>query len=233
MRTTLLVLTWNEIDGMRAIMPRVRREWVDQILVVDNGSTDGTVEFALQQGYEICHQKKKGLRRAYEEAWPLVRGDVVIPFAPDGSSLPDRIPLLIEKMREGYDMVIVSRYRDDARSEDDNWLTAFGNWMFTALINVCFGARYTDSLVMYRALRKELAEQLQLFDEAAYQPMERILRTAPGFEVLLTVRAAKQQCKVTEIPGDEPKRIGGTQKMRPFRWGLFNLIQILREIGSH
>ena len=45
-------------------------------------------------------------------------------------------------MREGYDLVIGSRYRDGAKSDDDNWLTALGNWMFTRIVNVLFGTRH-------------------------------------------------------------------------------------------
>src|SRR5436190_10686709 len=60
--TTLLVPTLNEIDGMRSIMPQIRREWVDQILILDAGSTDGTVEYAREQGYELVIQKRPGIR---------------------------------------------------------------------------------------------------------------------------------------------------------------------------
>src|SRR5262245_17569345 len=99
MTVTLLVPTLNEIEGMRVIMPRVRREWCDQILFVDGRSTDGTVEYAREHGYEVVVQRQKGIRFAYIEAIPHVRGEVVITFSPDGNSIPDLIPALIEKMR--------------------------------------------------------------------------------------------------------------------------------------
>ncbi len=52
MTVTLLVPTLNEIDGMKTIMPKIKPEWVDQILVVDGQSTDGTAEYAREQGYD-------------------------------------------------------------------------------------------------------------------------------------------------------------------------------------
>lgn len=229
MKTTLMALTWNEIEGARVILPQIRREWVDQILVVDGGSTDGTIELARSLGCEVYVQKEPGIRKAYAEAWPLIRGEIVITFSPEGNSLVEKIPQLIAKMKEGYDMVICSRYREGARSEDDDLVTAFGNRMFTTLINLAFGAHYTDAMVMYRAYRKNLAYELELFDDSAYQPMENIFRTVAGVEPLLSIRAAKRRCRVTEIPGDEPKRIGGVRKLQVFRWGATYLGQIIKE----
>ena len=127
MKTTLLVMTLNEINGMKAIMPQVDRSWVDQIIVVDGGSKDGTIEWAQENGYEVYVQKQRGFRHAYTEVWPLILGDVVITFSPDGNSVPELIPNLIAKMKKGYDMVIASRYLGDAKSEDDDIVTGFGN----------------------------------------------------------------------------------------------------------
>ena len=77
MKTTLFVLTYNEIEGMRSIMPRVKKEWVDQIIIADGGSTDGTLEYAKEHGYTTFVQKKKGIRHAYIEGFPLINGDIV------------------------------------------------------------------------------------------------------------------------------------------------------------
>ena len=93
MITTLFVLTYNEIEGMKAIMPRIKKEWVDEIIVVDGGSTDGTLEYAKEQGYVTHVQKKKRLRNAYIEGFPLIKSDYVITFSPDGNSVPEAIPL--------------------------------------------------------------------------------------------------------------------------------------------
>lgn len=229
MKTTLLVMTLNEIDGMKAIMPQVDRSWVDQIIVVDGGSTDGTGEWAREQGYQVYVQKQRGFRHAYCEVMPLVEGDVIITFSPDGNSVPELIPDLVAKMREGYDMVIASRYLGPAKSEDDDVVTAFGNWMFTTMVNVLHGGHYTDAMVIYRAYKKRLVDDLELMDESAYSSPEKLFHTKISWEPLLSVRAAKRRLKVTEIPGDEPARIGGERKLQVLRWGAAFAFQFLRE----
>jgi len=229
MKTTLLVFTLNEIEGMKQIMPRIKREWVDEIIVVDGGSTDGTVEYAVKNGYTVYIQKKKGLRYAYIEVMRYVKGDIVITFSPDGNSIPELIPPLIEKMQEGYDMVIVSRYLDGAKSYDDDLITGFGNWMFTNLINIIHGAKYTDAMVIFRAWKKEVFYQLDLDKDESYTFEEKIFFTTVGIEPLLSIRAAKKKLKIAEIPGDEPPRIKGKRKLQILRWGAAYLWEVIRE----
>ena len=226
---TLLVPTLNEIDGMRAIMPQVDPAWCDQVLVVDGGSTDGTQDYARAQGYDVIVQRQRGIRYAYQEAFAHVRGDIVVTFSPDGNSVPGLIPALARAVADGADMVIASRYLPGATSEDDDFITALGNWTFTKLINLLHGGRYTDAFVMFRAYRTKLFWELGLDRDEAYAP-ERVFRTVIGVEPLLSIRAAKAGLRIAEIPGDEPPRIGGARKLRVFRWGGAYLLQTLREV---
>jgi len=229
MTTTLLIPTLNEIIGMKEIMPRIKREWVDQIIFLDGGSTDGTIEYAQKHGYFVYVQKKIGFRNAYTEVWPFVKGDVVITFSPDGNSIPEVIPVLIEKMKEGYDMVIASRYFGKAHSYDDDLITAFGNWMFTGVVNLLYGAHYTDAMVIYRAYKTKLVYDLELDKDEAFLFAERMFNTHVSWEPLLSVRAVKRKLKIAEIPADEPPRIGGTRKLKIFKWGAVFLFQFIRE----
>ncbi len=230
MKTTLLIPTWNEIDGMRAIMPQIRRDWVDQILIVDGGSTDGTVEYAKEHGYTLYTQQEPGVRQAYMTVLPHIEGDVLITFSPDGNSIPELIPALVAKMKEGYDMVIASRYLGPAKSRDDDWLTAFGNWLFTRTVNVLHGGHYTDVMVILRAYRTQLIHDLELDLDKSHRTPERLFGCRISWEPLLSVRAAKRKLKVTEIAGDEPPRIGGQRKLRIWRWGAAYYYQFLREV---
>lgn len=229
MKVTLLIPVLNEIDGMRKIMPNIKREWVDQILIVDGGSKDGSVEYAKDNSYDLFIQKKKGLRHAYIEVLDYIKGDVVITFSPDGNSIPELIPPLVNKMKEGYDMVIVSRYKDEAKSYDDDIITAFGNWMFTSLINLIHGSKYTDAMVMFRAWKTNIFKELDLHKEESYIKEEKCFHTKIGVEPLLSVRAAKRKLRCGDIPGDEPSRIGGTRKLEIILWGAAYLTQVLKE----
>ena len=230
MKVTLLVMTLNEIDGMRTIMPRIKREWLDQVIVVDGGSSDGTIEWSRGQGYEVYVQKRQGFRHAYIEVLPYVVGDVVITFSPDGNSIPDLIPSLISKMKEGYDMVIVSRYAAGAKSEDDDIVTGFGNWLFTRTVNWLHGGHYTDAMVIYRAYRKQIIYDLDLNKEEGFERAEKLFRTQISWEPLLSVRAAKKKLRIAEIPGDEPPRIGGERKLQVLKWGAAYYFQFIREV---
>jgi len=229
-KITLLVLSLNEVEGMKAIMPLVKREWCDQILILDGGSTDGTIEYAKAQGYEVYVQKQAGIRHAYCEVWPYIKGDIVITFSPDGNSIPELIPELIDKMAEGYDMVIVSRYLEDAKSEDDDFITAFGNWLFTRTVNLLHGGSYTDVMVLYRAYKTQLIYDLELQKDEGYELAEKLFQTKISWEPLLSARAAKRKLKISEIPGDEPPRIGGERKLKILKWGAAYYFQFLREV---
>jgi len=229
LKTTLLVPVLNEIVGLEQIMPQIGKDWVDEIIILDGGSTDGSVEYARGQGYTVVTQKEKGLRSGYLEALPFIHGDVIITFSPDGNSIASLIPALVAKMAEGYDMVIVSRYLSGAVSRDDDALTAFGNWLFTTMINILHGGHYTDTMVMFRAYKRKLISALDLDKDSTYAP-EMFFSTRISWEPILSVRCAKRKLKVSEIPGDEPPRLGGERKLQIVRWGGAYMTQVLREL---
>ncbi len=228
--TTLLIPTLNELEGMRVIMPRIERSWCEQILFVDGGSTDGTAEWARANGYEVVAQRRKGLRWALFEALEHIHTESIITFSPDGNSVPEAIPPLIAKFRQGYDLVIASRYLPPAKSADDDILTAFGNWLFTKTINVLHGGNLTDSMVMFRMFRKSLVFDLDLHRGESYLRYERLYNTHISWEPLMSVRALKARMRVGEIAADEPARIGGERKLQIWRWGAAYYSQFIREL---
>ncbi|HBE87795.1 MAG TPA: hypothetical protein DDW67_01445 [Elusimicrobia bacterium] len=130
----------------------------------------------------------------------------MIVFSPDGNSVLETIPLLAEKIRSGYDMVIASRYKGAAKSYDDTAITHLGNKIFTNTISALFGFRYTDAMVMFRAYRREVPEKLKLnVRRSAFY--EKYFGRHVSWEPLMSIRAAKAGLRIAEIPSDEPKRI--------------------------
>lgn len=231
MKVTLFVPTLNEEIGMKEIMPRVNKDWVDEIIIADGGSTDGTVKYAEEHGYTVIKQSKRGIRVAYQEGFPKINTDYVITFSPDGNSIPEAIPELIEKAREGYDMVIASRYLGGNKSEDDDFLTSIGNKVLTGTINLLQGGKFTDSLVIFRIYRKDLFYELELDKDESYW-VEKLCGTISPVEPILSIRAAKSKYKIGEIFAEEPARIGGERKLQMFRWGLLILLQSFTEVFS-
>lgn len=229
MKVTLLALTLNEIDGVKAILPRIQPGLVDQLIVVDGGSTDGTVEWARANGYTVYVQKRPGIRFAYLEVMPMVEGDVIVSISPDGNCDMAVLPRLIDKMRDGYDMVIGSRYLDGARSEDDDIVTAFGNWLFTRTVNLLYRSHYTDVMVIYRAFTRSLIAELGLDRDSSYTLPERLFGTIISWEPLMSIRAAKYHKRIGEVAAGEPPRIGGERKLQILRWGAAYYFQIWKE----
>ena len=215
--TSLLLPMLNEIEAASVILPQIRKEWVDEVIVIDGGSTDGTIDLCKSYGFRVESQERRGFGAGMLQGLQQAQGEVVIEFMPDGNSIPADIPRLIAKISEGYDLVVASRYLGGTESDDDDRLTAFGNGMFTAIVNLLFWAQYTDVLVGTRAFRREKALALE-FD-------------APGLSwpCQSSIRFARAGLKVTEISAREPARIGGERKMRPLKTGLEISLLILRD----
>lgn len=215
---TLLLPVLNEIEGLKATLPFIERHCVDEILVVDGGSTDGSVEYARAQGVRVIRQQRPGLEWAVYDAIRELDTDYVIEFSPDGNCPTEILPALVDKIAQGYDLVVVSRYLPPAKSEDDSPLTAFGNWMFSRMVRGLGRFPITDALTIYRGFRRDI---IFGHDFSRYV-------VGPVFEPLVSAICTLNGLRICEIPGDEPARIGGASKMRPFFNGSYILLMVFR-----
>jgi hypothetical protein len=82
---------------------------------------------------------------------------------------------------------------------------------------------------IYRAYKKQIIHDLDLTKDEGYVFVEKLFGTRISWEPLLSVRAAKKKLKVTELPGNEPPRIGGERKLQVLRWGAAYYFQFIRE----
>ena len=218
MTTSVIIPTKNEITGMKKIVPQVNLEWADEWIVVDGNSTDGTIEEAKKLGLTVIQQKGDGLGDAYREAVKYATCENILFFSPDGNAPPEYIPKLIKKMEEGdYDIVQISRFGKEGRSEDDTAVTAFGNRMFTFLVNSFFGGKLTDALFGFKIIKKKVFQEINLDGEFL------------TLEQQMSIKSMKLNLKIAEIDGVEPKRLGDEAKMKPLTTGKHLSLQIIKE----
>jgi len=217
-RVTLLLPVKNEIDGLKKLIPQINSSLFVQILMVDGGSTDGSVEYARQCGIEICFQTRPGLALGIMDSINYIKGDYIITFSPDGNCPPDILPGIIEKFKAGHELVVVSRYLPPARSYDDTLITRFGNYLFTSLIKLIVRRPMSDALTIYRGYKVQFLKT-NFINKFLWGPV---------LEPLVTIFASLHQISMVEIPGDEPPRLGGVRKMKVLSNGFYILVLIFR-----
>lgn len=218
--TTLIILTRNEIDGLKAVIRKIPFESVDEFFAVDYKSTDGTVEFFEKNKIPVIHQKKPGRAEAFKIGVKRAKGEILVFFSPDGNEDPADIPRLIEAIKD-CDLAIASRFLKDSRNEEDDKIFKFRAWAniaFTILARIFWGGHVTDTINGYRAIRKKAFRRMRL--------------DASGFavEYQMTIRALKLNLRISEIPTIEGNRIGGTSTSYAIPTGIKFLGYLLREI---
>jgi len=178
-------------------MPRINPNWVDEIFLIDGNSTDGSKEFLESQGYKVVSQKSKGVKAAFWEAFDQIHTDVIIPFSPDGNSDPRDIPQLVEKIDQGYDIVVASRYFGGRKSLDDDPMSRLANKVLTGMINFLFQSHLTDGIGMYKAFKRK-----HLYDLGIDSHRDE------HSEIMLLTRGMRYGLKIMEIDSEEGARIG-------------------------
>ena len=221
---TLVILTLNELEGVTHVFSKLPLHLVDELLVVDGGSTDGTIEFFEDRGVRIIRQDRRGRGEAFRLAAHHARNDLLVFFSPDGNEEPADVPLLVDGLTQGYDMVIGSRFMAGGCSEDDDkFLFAsrrWGNLTFTWLVNVLIPRRtwLSDSINGFRAVTRDAFARIQP-DAEGY-----------AIEFQMSIRALQLGLRVLEFPTQEAPRIGrGVSKLNAIPVGLKFLRLLIRE----
>ena len=232
LKLILVMPTLNERIGLESIYHRLPINLFDRVVVVDAWSSDGTVEWCHERNIEVFPQKVPGLRQGLGDfISTLGENSMVLTFSPDGNCDPETLERFVNVIHAHPEarLVLGSRYAGGATSEDDDFLTAFGNRFFTKACNFVFGSKFTDVFSIYRAFDSCLIHDLGLDEEDSYAWLERLLSTKVPWEPLMSYRVAKYKVCWIDVPVGEPKRIGGERKLQVFRWGASFLLQLLRE----
>jgi len=221
---TLVLLTLNEITGLRALFGQLPLELFGEVLAVDGGSLDGTREFFQEKGVRIVDQERPGRGEAMRKGALEAKGEFVLFFSPDGNEDPRDIKPLLEKLEAGYDLAIASRFMKESRNEEDGKLFAFRLWAnkaYTWLANRLFnrsGVYVSDTINGFRAVKREAFLQLGLTEQRF------------PIEYQMSIRSMKRNLKIAEVPTREADRLGGESKALSIPVGLGHLKILTQEL---
>ncbi len=209
MATSVLIAALDEAEAIGTVVGACRAQpGVDEVVVVDDGSTDPTLRVAREAGARVfrnARNRGKGasLRRAAIEA----RGDVLITLDGDGQDDPRDIPPLLDAIERGADLVIGSRFEGRLLPGAITPVNRLGNRALTATLNRLYGVRLSDTQAGFRAIRRSLWERLPLQAD----------RYEVETEVL--VRALLAGATVVEVPVTRKARAHGHSALHGLRDG--------------
>jgi dolichol-phosphate mannosyltransferase len=211
----LVVLpTYNEAENIDRVLRQIRKAMPDAgVLVVDDGSADGTADMAELLGKELGgiellrRHEKSGLGSAYRAgfAWGLERGwDVLVEMDADLSHDPDALPDLVAPLDSGFDLVVGSRYVEGGSIPNWKWhrrlLSQGGNIYAAALL----GLHITDSTLGFRAYSADMLRQIDL---------ETVKAEGYGFQIEMVYEVVGHGGRITEVPIRFVDRLEGKSKM--------------------
>ena len=203
LRVAVIIPARNEEQSIGLVIDEIPRDLVEEVIVSNNGSRDGTAAAARAHGATVVDQPLPGYGNACLKAMAYLRAkpaeeqpDVVVFLDGDYSDYPAEMPqLLLPIVENGYDLVIGSRALGKAARGSMQPQQIFGNWLATRLIRLFFGYRFTD-LGPFRAIGWQQLLALGMEDPNY------------GWTVEMQVKAARHRLLCTEVPVNYRRRVG-------------------------
>ncbi len=222
---SVIVPALNEAESIGRVVQSMPKELIDECVVVDNGSTDGTGDAARMAGARVVTAP-----RGYGAAcWAgtqaaLPSSDVLVYADGDGADIVERMSVLLDPIRRGEaDFVIGSRLR--GRREPGSMLASqvFAGKLISVLVKALYGFRYTD-MCAFRAIRRESLGRLDM--------QERTF----GWNLEMQIKAVQHKLRIVEVPVDYRRRLGGVSKVSgDFKASMQAAVRILgvfRRVGK-
>ncbi|NOY27332.1 MAG: hypothetical protein GXP62_15805 [Oligoflexia bacterium] len=220
--STLVLLTLNEIDGLRLLWDDIPVDRFARTVAVDGGSTDGTREFLAQRGIPILDQSIPGRGVAFRVAADATDTDRLVYYSPDGNEDPADIERLDDLLLGGARLAIASRFaRGSVNEEQDSFRPrARVNQALTWIANRLFngGPYVTDTINGFRAMRR--VDLLELDTSVKRFPIE----------YQISIRAMRRSWPIAELATVENQRAGGESKALSWPVGKDHIKVLLTEL---
>jgi hypothetical protein len=220
--STLVLLTLNEIDGLRLLWDELPVAAFARTVAVDAGSTDGSRAFLQERGIPVLDQPIPGRGVAFRVAAEATDTERLVYYSPDGNEDPADILRLDDLVAGGFDLAIASRFAPGAVNEETDLLRmrARVNQALTATANRLFnrGAPVTDTINGFRAVRR--------------MPFLSLGTTVKRFpiEYQISIRAMRRGWRIAELATREGQRAGGESKAISWPVGKDHLKVLLAEL---
>ena len=202
-----VIPTLNEAENLRWLLPRLTM--VDEVIVVDGQSTDGSADIArlLRPDAVIISEPPSGKGTAMRTGMAAASCDVIIMLDADGSMDPAEFDSFLALICRGFDFVKGSRYACGGGSDDLTGLRRVGNRLLTRLANLLYRTRWSDLCYGFVALRRSVVHRLSL--------------RSTGFEIEteMCVNAVRAGLRMAEVASHESDRRFGASNLNTFRDG--------------
>ena len=201
MNIRVIIPAFNEQNALGKVLDEVPVDFVKEIIVVDNASTDNTAQIAINLGVTLLKESRKGYGNACLKAIDYIVSldeptDIVVFLDADYSDYPRELNQLIKPIvKDNYDLVIGSRTLGEIERGSMTIYQVFGNWLATKLMRIFYHIKFTD-LGPFRAIKFDKLLLLSMQDKNY------------GWTVEMQIKAAKNKLRCVEVPANYRKRIG-------------------------
>lgn len=224
MRISLILITWNELEGCKHDIPLIDRSKFDEIFCIDGGSTDGTVEYLTEQGIPVFRQSAKGLNQACKDGCNHCTTDAFVFYHPKGTIPVEDTYRFRDYYEQGYEFVVGSRMMKGAHNEEDDKFFKPRKWFVIGLgllAKILFkreGNTVWDTLHGFRGMTVDAFRRCDISD------------MSPSIDIEMVCRSYKLKLKRIEFPTTELPRLAGESHFKAFATGKKLLKYMMYEI---